>query len=364
MKRLKVGVVGCGNISSIYLKNCGSAFKNLEVRALADLVPERAREKAAEFGAALGEPRACSLAELLAADDIDAVLNLTVPLAHAEVALAALEAGKHVYGEKPLAVSLADGERIAAAAEARGLRLGSAPDTFLGAGLQTCRKLIDDGWIGEVVGATAFMLCGGHEHWHPDPAFYYKRGGGPMFDMGPYYIHALVSLMGPATSLVGQARKAWETRTIGSAAKFGERIEVEVPTSVAGLIEFESGASATLMTSFDVKGGSSHPPIEIYGSEGTLIVPDPNTFGGPVRLRRRGSADFVELPLLFGYDENSRGLGLSDLASAIEEARPARASGELALHALEIMEGLHVSAAEGRKYVMRHSCSRPAPMQE
>jgi predicted dehydrogenase len=358
VKKLRVGIVGCGNISSIYLKNLTTVFRNVEVRALADIVPERAAQKASEFGV----PRSSSLDELLAADDIDAVLNLTLPGAHAEISLAALGAGKHVYGEKPLAIDLAEGERIAALAAAKGLRLGSAPDTFLGAGLQTCRKLIDDGWIGEVVGATAFMLCGGHEGWHPDPAFYYKRGGGPMFDMGPYYIHALVSLLGPVAALSGQARAAWAERIVGSEPRRGERIAVEVPTTVNAMLDFERGATAVLMTSFDVRGGTSHAPIEIYGSEGTLLAPDPNTFGGPVRLRRRGDSDFVELPLLFGWAENSRGLGLSDMAAAIEEGGPARASGELALHALEIMEGIHVSAAEGRRYVMRHRCERPAAM--
>jgi predicted dehydrogenase len=358
MGKLRIGVVGCGNISAIYLKNCGSAFENLEIRALADLVPERARAKAEEYGVA----RALPLDELLSSGDIDAVLNLTIPKAHAEVATAALNAGKHVYGEKPLALSLAEGERILALARSKALFVGSAPDTFLGAGLQTCRKLIDEGWIGEVVGATAFMLCGGHEGWHPDPAFYYKKGGGPLFDMGPYYLHALVSLIGPVASLVGQAKTAWGERRVASKERRGERIEVEVPTTTTGLLDFECGAWGTLTTSFDVKGGSAHAPIEIYGSEGTLLVPDPNTFGGPVRIRRNGAEGFSELPLLFGHAENSRGLGLSDMAAAIEEGREARASGELALHALEIMEGIHVSAAEGRRYVMRHSCRRPAPL--
>jgi predicted dehydrogenase len=330
-------------------------FKNLEIVALADLVLERAKAKAAEFGV----PRVQSVDEMLASKDIDAVLNLTIPLAHAEVARSALEAGKHVYGEKPLAVDFAEGEKLAALAKAKGLFMGSAPDTFLGAGLQTCRKLIDDGWIGEVVGATAFMLCGGHEGWHPDPAFYYKRGGGPMFDMGPYYLHALVSLLGPVKALVGKTSAAWKERVITSKERSGEIIEVEVPTTVTGILDFESGAEGTIMTSFDVRGGSSHAPIEIYGSEGTLLAPDPNTFGGPVKVRRRGERDFVELPLLFGYAENSRGLGLSDMAEAIALARPPRASGELALHALEIMEGIHVSSDEGKRYVMRSSCKRP-----
>jgi len=357
VKKLRIGVIGCGNISSIYLKNCTGVFKNLEIRALADLNPERAKAKAQEFGIA----RSSTVSELLKADDIDAILNLTIPGAHAEVALSALAAGKHVYGEKPLAISLVDGEKIAALAKSKGLRIGSAPDTFLGSGLQTCRKIIDDGWIGEVVGATAFMLCGGHEGWHPDPEFYYKRGGGPMFDMGPYYLHALISLMGPVTSLMGQTKMAWAERRITSSPKFGETIAVEVPTTVTGLLDFTSGASAVLMTSFDVRGGTAHAPIEIYGSEGTLLVPDPNTFGGPIRIRRRGASDFSELPLLFGYAENSRGLGLSDMASAIEEGRPAKASGELALHALEIMEGIHLSASEGRRYNIRNNCARPEP---
>jgi len=355
MQKLRVGIIGCGNISSIYLKNCTTMFKNLEIVALADLVLERAKAKAAEFGV----PRVQSVDEMLASKDIDAVLNLTIPLAHAEVARSALEAGKHVYGEKPLAVDFAEGEKLAALAKAKGLFMGSAPDTFLGAGLQTCRKLIDDGWIGEVVGATAFMLCGGHEGWHPDPAFYYKRGGGPMFDMGPYYLHALVSLLGPVKALVGKTSAAWKERVITSKERSGEIIEVEVPTTVTGILDFESGAEGTIMTSFDVRGGSSHAPIEIYGSEGTLLAPDPNTFGGPVKVRRRGERDFVELPLLFGYAENSRGLGLSDMAEAIALARPPRASGELALHALEIMEGIHVSSDEGKRYVMRSSCKRP-----
>jgi predicted dehydrogenase len=358
MKKLRVGVVGCGNISSIYLKNCKKAFSNLDVVALADLAPESAKAKAEEFGVA----KACGVEELLADRSVEAVLNLTIPNAHAQVSEAALISGKHVYGEKPLATSLADGERLAALARSKGLLLCSAPDTFLGAGLQTCRKLIDELWIGEVVGATAFMLCGGHESWHPDPAFYYKAGGGPMFDMGPYYLHALVSLMGQIESLSGKASSTWKERIATSEARFGERIAVEVPTTVSALLSFSSGAQGSIATSFDVRGGTTHAPIEVYGSEGTLLVPDPNTFGGPVRLRRRGEAEFSALPLLFGCAENSRGLGLSDMARAIEEGRPPRASGELALHALEAMEGIHVSSEQGKVYVMRTTSPRPDPM--
>jgi predicted dehydrogenase len=358
MGKLRVGVVGCGNISAIYLKNCAKVFRNLEIVALADLVPERAVAAAAEYGIA----RASGVDELLAAGDVEAVLNLTVPRAHYEVSRAILEAGKHAYCEKPLAVDFASGGKLVELAGARGLRIGSAPDTFLGAGLQTCRKLIDDGWIGEVVGASAFMLCGGHESWHPDPAFYYKPGGGPMFDMGPYYLHALISLIGPVVSLSGRAGAAWKRRTITSEPRYGEIIEVEVPTNVSAILDFAGGAQGTITTSFDVRGGTSHAPIEIYGSEGTLLAPDPNAFGGPVRLRRRGQADFAELPLAFGRAENSRGLGLSDMADAIEKGRPARAAGELALHALEIMEGIQVSSDSGARYAMRTSCRRPEPM--
>lgn len=358
MKRLGLGIVGCGAISSIYLKNCTSLFGNVEVRALADVDPERAKSRAAEFGV----PRVLSLPELLASEEVDIVLNLTVPKAHAEVSLAALEAGKHAYCEKPLALSLAEGERLVALAESKGLCLGSAPDTFLGAGLQTCRRLIDEGRIGEVSGATAFMLDGGPEGWHPNPAFYYQKGGGPMFDMGPYYIHALVSLMGPVAGVVGRAFKAREYRVTTSAARRGERIEVEVPTTVTGILDFASGAQGLLMTSFDCVGGTSRAPIEIYGSEGTLVVPDPNTFGGPIRMRRKGEEGFTELPLLFGYSENSRGLGLSDMADAIGEGRRPRVGPALALHALELMEGIHVSAETGTRYAMRHSCERPEPL--
>jgi predicted dehydrogenase len=358
MRKLGVGIVGCGAISSVYLKNCATLFDNLEIRALSDLVPERARTRAAE----LGGVRALSLPELLACDEIDIVLNLTVPKAHVEVSLAALEAGKHVYCEKPLALSLAEGEALVALAESKGLCFGSAPDTVLGAGIQSCRKYIDEGLIGEPLGVTAFMLDGGPEGWHPNPAFYYQKGGGPMFDMGPYYIHALVTLLGPVSGVVGRTLKAYDERTITSAERFGEKIKVDVPTTVTGLLDFASGASGILMTSFDCVGGTSHAPIEIYGSEGTLVVPDPNTFGGPVRVRRKGEKVFSELPLLFGRAENSRGLGLSDMAEAIEESRPPRAGADLALHALELMEALHLSADTGKRCVLRHSCARPAPL--
>jgi len=352
-----IGIIGCGNISTIYLDNCTKVFRNLRVAAVADQVHERALAKAVEYGI-----HACTVEQMLADESIGIILNLTIPNAHFDVCLAALNAGKSVYVEKPLSIGLEEGEQLSALAAEKGLRIGCAPDTFLGSGLQTCRRLIDDGWIGDVVGGTAFMLCGGHESWHPDPAFYYRRGGGPMFDMGPYYTTALIALLGPVARVSGLAKTTFARRTITSAPKFGEEIEVEVPTHVTGLLDFESGASVTLTTSFDVAGGSAHNPVEIWGTEGTLQVPDPNTFGGPIRLRRKGASAWSEIPLRYGYAENSRGLGLSDMADGIREGRPHRASGNLALHALEIMHGIHIASDERRVYELRHRCERPQPL--
>jgi predicted dehydrogenase len=354
--RVTVGIVGCGNISGIYLKNCPT-FENLTIAACADLDLDRARARAAEYGV----PKACSVQELLADPEIDLVINLTIPQAHAEVALAALEAGKSVYNEKPLAVSRADGLRMLELARAKGLLVGGAPDTFLGGGLQTCRKLIDDGAIGEPVAATAFMLSPGHESWHPSPEFYYQVGGGPMFDMGPYYLTALVALLGPVRRVTGSARITRPERTITSQPKHGQTITVEVPTHVAGVLDFASGPVATIVTSFDVWGGMP-PPIEVYGTAGSLVVPDPNGFGGPVLLRKAGEREWSEVPLTHGYTANSRGLGVADMAYALRSGRPHRASGELAYHVLDLMHAFHDASAEERHIAPQSSCARPAPL--
>jgi len=353
---MKIGIIGCGNISGIYIRNC-QAFRSTEVAALADLVPERARAKAEEHGV----PRACSPEELLGDPEIDVVLNLTIPKAHAEVTLAALEAGKHAYSEKPLATRLEDGGRIAAAAGSKGLRVGAAPDTFLGAGLQTCRQLIDEDAIGMPVACTAFMLCHGHESWHPDPAFYYQEGGGPLFDMGPYYLTALVSLLGPVTRVAASAHVSFPERTIASEPRRGEKILVETPTHIAGVLDFACGAVGTLVTSFDV-WHAEVPRIEIYGTEGTLSVPDPNGFGGPVRIRRAREAGWTEVPITRPYAENSRGIGLADMVEAIPRRRPHRASLELAAHVLDVMAGFLHSSAESRHYVPVTTCRRPDPL--
>jgi predicted dehydrogenase len=337
----RVGIIGCGNISGIYLANCRK-LPGLELIACADLDRARAQAKAAEHGI-----RAATVDKLLADPGIDLVINLTVPDVHAEVNRAALAAGKHVYTEKPLATRRADGAATLALAREKGLRVGSAPDTFLGGGLQTCRKLIDDGAIGEPIAAVAFMTGHGPEGWHPDPEFFYKPGAGPMFDMGPYYLTALVSLLGPIARVTGSARISFPVRTIGSGPKQGQQIVVETPTHVTGVLDFAGGAVATIITSFDV-WAANLPRIEIYGSEGSLSVPDPNTFGGPVRIRRAGEGEWRDVPLTHGYTENSRGLGVADMASAIREGRPHRASGELAYHVLDVMAAFEEASTAGR----------------
>lgn len=357
MIKVKVGIIGCGNISGIYLKNCTELFRNIELVACADLDMDRARAKAKEHQV----PKACTVKELLADPEISIVINLTIPKAHAEVCLAVLDAGKSVYVEKPLAVAREDGRKILELAKSKGLLVGCAPDTFLGGGIQTCRKLIDDGWIGKPVAATAFMMCHGHESWHPDPEFYYKIGGGPMFDMGPYYLTALVNLMGPVKRVTGSAKITFPERTITSQPKFGTRVTVDTPTHIAGVMDFESGAVGTVITSFDV-WHAQLPRIEIYGTEGSLSVPDPNTFGGPVYVRRFDAAQWSEVPLTHGYSENSRGIGVADMANALRSGRPHRASGALAYHVLDIMHGFHDASSTGRHYETASACERPAAL--
>ena len=336
----RVGIIGCGNISGIYLTNCRK-LPGLELVACADLDIGRARAKASEHGI-----RAATVDELLADPGIDLVINLTIPAVHAEVNQAVLAAGKHVYTEKPLATRRADGAATLALAREKGLRVGSAPDTFLGGGLQTCRRLIDDGAIGKPVAAAAFMTGHGPESWHPDPEFFYKPGAGPMFDMGPYYLTALVSLLGSIVRVTGSTRISFGERTIGSGPKQGQKIAVETPTHVAGVLDFAGGAVATIITSFDV-WAANLPRIEIYGSEGSLSVPDPNTFGGPVRIRLAGGSDWRDVPLTHGFTENSRGLGVADMASAIREDCPHRASGELAFHVLDVMAAFEEASTTG-----------------
>jgi len=310
MEKVRVGVVGCGNISETYLRN-SRIFSSFEIVACSDKIPERASSRAKEF-----QIPALSVKELLSDPRIELVLNLTTPDAHYTVARDTLKAGKSVYNEKPLAINLREGEELLKMAEMEQALIGGAPDTFMGGGIQTCRKLIDDCWIGEPVAATAFMTSHGPEDWHPDPGFLYKVGAGPMFDMGPYYLTALVNLIGPIKSVKASARITFPERLVTSEPKRGAWIRVETPTHVAGVIDFHCGAVGTIITSFDV-WGSQLPHVEVYGSQGSLSVPDPNTFGGPVKILRQGEEGWSVMPLTHGYVLDRRGLGVADMAYAL-----------------------------------------------
>lgn len=355
-KATKVGIIGCGNISGAYLKALKS-FDVLEVVACADIKRGRAKARAKEFHV----PRVHSVKRLLSDRHIQIVVNLTPPTAHAEVGMAILEAGKCLYNEKPLANKRRDGKKMLKTAKKRNLLIGCAPDTFLGGGLQTCRKLIDDGHIGRPVAASAFMMSHGHENWHPDPEFYYQPGGGPMFDMGPYYLTALITLLGPVRQVSGLARITFRERTITSKPKYGKIIKVRTPTHVAGIIDFINGPIVTMITSYDI-WASSLPYIEIYGTEGSLSVPDPNRFGGPVRLRRASANDWEEVTLTHGYTENSRGIGVADMAYAMRSGRPHRANGEMGYHVLDIMHAFHDASRAGEHIEVNSTCERPASL--
>ena len=351
METLNVGIIGTGNIAPAYIRGC-APFDVIKVTACADILEDRAQAFAAEHGLV-----AYSVDDLLARDDIDIVVNLTLPLAHAEVSLQIIEAGKHAYSEKPLAVTRADGEAVVKAAKAAGVRVGCAPDTFLGGGGQTARKAIDDGLIGAPVAATATWLSHGHESWHPNAGFYYLEGGGPMLDMGPYYVTALLNLMGPVARVSGSARMTFAERVATSEALMGQRLPVEVNTHVAGTLEFESGAIATTIMSFDV-WGNNLPMIEIHGSEGSLSVPDPNRFDGEVSLVKGGTNEWVDIPLTHSTNIG-RGAGVADMAYAIQSGRPHRASGDLAFHALDVMLALEESSEQGRHIEIESTLEQP-----
>lgn len=354
---MHIGVIGCGNICGIYFENL-ALWPETRVVACADLDKAKAEAAAQKHGV-----QAMSVEELLADPDIGLILNLTVPKAHFDVSLAAIEAGKHVYVEKPLALRYADGRKLLELADSRGLTIGCAPDTVLGAGIQTCWKLVDEGVIGSLVGGNAFMLCPGHESWHPAPEFYYEKGGGPLFDMGPYYLSTLVMLLGSIRSVQAMAKSTWPTRTISSHPQSGKTVTVETPTHIVAILEFKGGQVVHLTTSFDVQA-STLPHVELYGTEGTIIAPDPNGFGAvddQVRVFRKGEG-WRQVPLINGNASNSRGLGVRDQVLAIEERRPLRASGEVGLHVLEAMEKALLSAEQGRTLELETSADRPSPL--
>jgi len=351
-----VGIIGCGVIAKVYAEKL-NRLPFVDLIACADIAPGRAEKFAAEHDI----PRALDVAALLADRDVDVVVNLTIPQAHFSTSKAAIAAGKSVYGEKPLALTLAEGRELLAAADKAGVRIGCAPDTFLGGGLQTCRKLIDEGAIGEPVAANGFMLSPGPEYWHPGPQIFYQRGAGPMFDMGPYYFTALVALLGPVRRITSAARITHAQRTIRSEPLRGQKFTVEVPTHVASVMDFTRGLVATLVTSFDVQA-SRHRFIEIYGTEGTLAVPDPNTFGGTVQVKRGMTGDWQPAPLTHGNTTESRGIGLADMVIAMRSGRPHRASGTLALHVLDLMESAIAASSLGHHVTLHTHCDRPAPL--
>ncbi len=354
----KIGIVGIGDISGIYLKNITETFKELEIVAVCDLIKERALKAQEKYNI----PKVYdTMDELFADESIEIVLNLTRPYEHFAVSKGALEAGKHVYSEKPLGASLEEGKELVALAESKGLMIGGAPDTFMGAGIQMCRKLIDEGAIGDVVGAAGFMICRGHETWHHDPEFYYKYGGGPMMDMGPYYITALINLLGGIKSVKGTAKISFDKRLITSQPFAGKIIDVDVPTYITGIMEFESGAVGTLTTTFDVYKSDSHD-IEIYGSKGTLFVPDPNCFNGKIRLFDGKTKEEKVIESGFDYGENSRGLGLADFAKALETGRKPRASYKQTFHVLEVMQAFVNSGENGKTTEIKSAFTREAPM--
>ncbi|MDG4766371.1 Gfo/Idh/MocA family oxidoreductase [Solwaraspora sp. WMMD406] len=350
-----VGVVGLGVVSRAYLKTLVD-HPTVRVVAVADLDAARAVAAAATIPGTA----AVSVERLLHHPDVATVLNLTIPAAHAEISDAAIDAGRNVYVEKPLTVTFPEGRSIIDRAVSAGVRVGCAPDTVLGTGTQTARAAIDDGLIGRPLSASAVLVTPGHERWHPDPDFYYAPGGGPLMDMGPYYISALIHLLGPVRAVIGAASQLRETRIIGSGPRLGQRIPVEVPTHVTGVLEHAGGALSTLTTSFDGVATTA-APIEVLGEEGTLAVPDPNTFDGEVRHLALGDPGWHTLAPRAGYVAAARGVGLIDLVRAAE-TRPPRASGEVALHVLDVMTALLRSAADGRRVELTTTVERPTPV--
>jgi len=360
---LKVGVVGAGVISRQYSASL-LKLPQLRITAVSDLDTSRAEALAGQHEGA----RVLPLPELLASPDVDVVLNLTLPSTHADVALAALAAGKHVYGEKPLATSVSEGREVTKAAAAAGLRVGCAPDTVLGTGIQTARSVVDAGEIGTPHSATAFMTTPGHERWHPHPDFYYQPGGGPLLDMGPYYLTSLVHLLGPVTRVVGASSRPRDRREIGSGPRAGESFDVTIDSHVTGILEHASGALSTLVMSFDT-WAARLPRIEVHGTGGSLSIPDPNMFEGTVELYSAATApppgpdvvddNWVDVGVRAGYVDSGRGYGLADLAIALGEGRPHRAGDEVALHVLDIMESVQRAADEHTSVTLTTTCERP-----
>lgn len=366
VKDLGVGIIGCGNISTTYFK-LAPLFKGIRIVACADINPAAAEARAAEF-----DVSAQSIEAMLVNPEVDIVVNLTIPDAHFPVSKAILESGKHVYSEKPLVLTLEQGEELRAIARAKGLSVGSAPDTFLGGAHQLARAHIDAGKIGRITSGTCHVMSPGMEMWHPNPDFFFLPGGGPVLDLGPYYIANLVNLIGPVKRVAALSSMASQTRTITSEPRKGEVIPVKTPTNIHALLEFHSGATITLSASWDV-WSHRHAHMELYGAEGSLFVPDPNFFGGTVEASGQGkdiqplemwdhpfAANNWEHPL--GPIANYRTAGLADLADAILTGRDARCSLDRALHAVDVMVSILKSGEEGRFVTLSTTCTQPAAL--
>lgn len=361
-ENLGVGIIGCGNISAAYLRLAPN-FKGIQIRAVADINMDAAHARAKEFGV-----RAESVDGLLASDDIDIIVNLTIPAAHFEVSKRILEAGKHVYSEKPYVLTLEEGSELAALAKSKGLRIGSAPDTFMGGAHQHVRHMIDNGQVGKITSGTAFVMGHGMEDWHPNPDFFYQPGAGPVLDIGPYYVTNLVQLLGPVKRVGALTATPSKERLITSQPRNGEKIPVGTPTTIHSLLEFASGAVVTMVTSWDV-WQHGHSNMELYGTEGTIHVPDPNFFGGEIRITKRHEDAQLpgnwEHPFAIpndGEHANYRCAGLSDMAVAIKEGHAHRCSDALALHVVEVMTSILHSGEKGAFIDMTTSCERPAPL--
>jgi predicted dehydrogenase len=362
MAKLGVGIIGCGNISTTYLK-FAPIFKSLELKAVADINMDAARARAAEYNV-----RAETVADLLKAGDVDVIVNLTVPAVHYEISRQILEAGKHAYSEKPLVLTLDEGKHLRDLAASKGLRVGSAPDTFMGGSHQLARATLDAGQIGKVIAGSAHVMSHGMEQWHPNPGFFFQPGGGPVLDLGPYYITNLIQLIGPVKSVASLANASFATRTIGSGPLQGQTVPVDTPTNIHALLEFVNGATVTLSASWDV-WKHRHANMEIYGTEGSLFVPDPNFFGGDVEIAGHdgviGPVPAWDHP--FGVPNqdtraNYRCAGLADMATAIDEGRQHRCNIDVAVHAVDVMVSILKAGAEKRFVDMTTTCDRPAAL--
>ena len=350
--QMKIGIIGCGNISRAYFGGAQNTDA-LEIKSCSDIRMEAAQAAGGKWGC-----QAVSVDDLLADEEIELVINLTVPKAHVEVAIAVLESGKHVYSEKPFGVNIESGRQLLAKAAESKLRVGNAPDTFFGAGIQTSRKVVDEGGVGKPIAGTAFMCSHGPESWHPNSVFYYDIGGGPMLDMGPYYVTALVNLLGSVKRVAAVTTKAFEERVATSETAYGLRIPVNTTTHLTGALEFVSGAVITMIMSFDM-WKHSLPCIELYGETGSIQVPDPNGFAGPVLLAENHD-DWSEVP--HAFPANARTIGVIDMVRAIRSGRPHRASDALAYHVLEVMLAFDKSSESGVHVEIQSTVERPAPL--